>query len=80
MEMTRDDPDVTSGACDRCETILRRFRGQSDIECPTCGAIYNWCGQRLRDDLYSSPNASEWDDEIGDLEGYERAMSREEEW
>jgi len=76
FEENRDGDRV--GTCDQCWRSVYR-EGSSDVACD-CGAIYNAFGQRLRDDLYSRPNASEWDDEIGDLEGYERAMSREEEW
>jgi hypothetical protein len=64
------------GDCERCGGRIGRYRGQGgDLQCQ-CGAIYNIFGQRLRDDLYSRPNPSEWDDEIGDLEGYEIAMLR----
>ena len=64
------------GECDACGARLFRFRGQGDIYCNgtltrTCHAIYNSFGQRLRDDLNSRPNPSEYDDDIGDLEGDE---------
>lgn len=81
MQMQRDDcedRDAPSyGDCERCGTRLYRYRGDGDIDCD-CGAIYNSGGQRLRDDLYSRPNCSEWDDDVNDLEGYERAFAGEE--
>jgi len=66
------------GHCDRCGHEIRRYRGQGDLECPECGAFYNCFGQRLRDDLRSRPNPSEYDDEIGDLEGDEISWLRQE--
>lgn len=59
------------GNCERCNAPISRFRGQNDIECHGCGANYNCFGQRLRDDLHTRINPSEYDDEIGDLEGDE---------
>jgi hypothetical protein len=72
MKMAQDptDPNCTVGTCDACGTTLYRYRGQSHISCD-CGAEYNCVGQRLRDDWRSNP--SNYDDEIGDLEGYEIA-------
>ncbi|AXH46829.1 hypothetical protein SEA_ACOLYTE_86 [Mycobacterium phage Acolyte] len=55
--------------CDRCGNEIRRYRGQSDVDCSQCGACYNAGGQRLRDDWRG--NASNYDDEVGDLEGFE---------
>ncbi|AYD87120.1 hypothetical protein SEA_NICOLETERA_93 [Mycobacterium phage NicoleTera] len=52
-----------------CDGKVRRYRGSSDVSCPVCGAWYNASGQRLRDDWQG--NASNWDDETGDLEGFE---------
>ncbi len=66
------------GECDRCGKTVSRFRGEGDVDCE-CGAMFNCFGQRLRDDLRSRPNPSEWDDDIGDMEGYEMAMLRGEE-
>lgn len=77
MHQDPDNADYRYGACERCGDEVGRYRGgPGDMECATCGAIYNAGGQRLRDDLYSRPNPSEYDDEIGDLEGYEIAMLR----
>lgn len=55
--------------CDVCGTEIRRYRGTGDQDCHECGACYNAGGQRLRDDWRNNP--SNYDDEIGDLEGYE---------
>lgn len=68
-----DQDNGVEGHCDQCNTVLYRHRGQGDISCG-CGAIYNSFGQRLRDDLYSRPNPSEYDDDIDDMTGYEIAM------
>ena len=83
----RQNPESTDssdkvGNCDACGQEVFRYRGDNDITCenPTCSAIYNCFGQRLRDDLYSRPNPSEWDDDITDLDGFEIAMSRGEDW
>jgi hypothetical protein len=82
MKMTQqpdqDDHANTQGNCDKCGEIILRFRGQGDLYCD-CGAIYNCGGQRLRDDLNTRPNPSAYDDDIGDMEGYEIAMTRGEE-
>lgn len=86
MKMTMQPADMNpeqdhankQGQCERCNRTVYRFRGQDDIHCE-CGAIYNCFGQRLRDDLYSRPNPSAYDDDIGDMEGYEIAMTRGEE-
>ena len=61
--------------CERCSTIVARYRGQGDVVC-ACGAVYNAGGQRLRDNWRS--NSSWYDDDVDDLEGYERACLREE--
>jgi hypothetical protein len=61
--------------CD-CGSEVRRYRGQSDVDCNRCGASYNASGQRLRDNWRDNP--SNYDDEIGDLEGYEIACLRRE--
>lgn len=81
MQMTRlpDDPGTTEGACDRCGTKIQRFHGDGDLECPKCGAFYNSFGQRLRDDLRTRPNPSEYDEDIGDLEGMAMMEASEEE-
>jgi len=57
--------------CDRCGTALDRWPGQTYVRCPECNASYNASGQRLADGWHRNP--SNYDDEIGDLEGYEMA-------
>lgn len=60
-----------------CGQTIDHYRGEGDVTCQ-CGANYNAFGQRLRDDLYSRPNRSEWDEDCGDLEGYEEAFANDE--
>lgn len=55
--------------CDRCGSLVERYRGEGDVSCPQCDAQYNAGGQRLRDDWRG--NMSNYDDDIGDLEGFE---------
>ncbi len=62
--------------CEKCGSEVRRYRGESDVDCPDCGASYNAFGQRLRDDWRDNPSV--YDEEIGDLEGYEIACLRRE--
>ena len=55
--------------CQRCGSEVQRWHGQADV-CCSCGAWYNAGGQRLRDDWMDNPA---WrDDEVDDLEGFER--------
>lgn len=70
MERDRHDADVSRGTCDACGAEVVRYKGESDIECPACQAQYNCFGQRLRDDWRGNP--SNYDDDISDLEGFER--------
>ena len=63
-------------ACDRCGYSVARYRGQHGVTCDNCGAEYNAGGQRLRDNWRN--NSSWYDDEVDDLEGYERACLSEE--
>lgn len=67
-ETTRNADGSTSWTCKKCNETVTRYRGQSDVSCD-CGAQYNAAGQRLRDDWRGNP--SNYDDEIGDMEGYE---------
>lgn len=67
---TSDQADV-QGNCDRCGTLIRRYRGQGDLRCSGCDANYNCFGQRLRDDLRTRINPSEYDEDIDDLTGDE---------
>ena len=62
-------PGYSAWDCQRCGAEVRRYRGQCDVDCSDCGACYNASGQRLRDDWRGNPSV--YDDEIGDLEGYE---------
>jgi glycine/D-amino acid oxidase-like deaminating enzyme len=59
----------------RCGAWLKGYRGDGDIRCG-CGAEYNAFGQELRADWRE--NASNYDEEIDDLEGMERAELRAE--
>lgn len=54
--------------CDRCQKEVTTSGGH-DVTCQNCDAEYNGSGQRLRDDWRGNP--SNYDDEIGDMEGYE---------
>lgn len=51
-----------------CGRVVARWRGMGDVSCD-CGREYNAFGQRLRSDWRGNP--SSWDEEVGDLEGYE---------
>lgn len=62
--------------CENCGGEVTRCRGEGDVSCPDCDAQYNAFGQRLRDDWRD--NMSNYDDEIGDMEGYEDAMAARE--
>ena len=57
--------------CTSCRQVVRAYRGETVIECSTCGASYNAVGQRYRDDWASNP--SNFDENIGDVEGQEIA-------
>ena len=76
--MERVNRDLSRGQCDRCGASIDRWRGQGDITCDTCGANYNCFGQRLRYDLHTRVNRSEYDDDIGDLEGDEMSWLQQE--
>ena len=56
--------------CEKCNAEVRRYRGQSDVDCHECGACYNTGGQRLRDDWRG--NSSNWDEDVSDMDGFER--------
>ena len=58
----------TAWDCD-CGNEVRRYRGQGDVSCGGCDQPYNAFGQRLRADYRGNP--SNYDDEIGDMEGFE---------
>lgn len=61
-----------SWECTRCEAVVVSYGGR-DVTCD-CGAEYNGFGQRLRDDWRDNPSL--YDDNIGDMEGYEVALLR----
>lgn len=63
---------TNSWTCGACGATCERYRGQGDIQC-RCGAQYNGFGQRLRDDWRN--NASNWDDEVSDMDGYENQFA-----
>lgn len=76
-QVTRHDDGSSSWPCQNknCKHTVWRYRGQGDVSCD-CGAQYNAFGQRLRDDWRGNP--SNYDSEIGDMEGYE--MQHSEGW
>lgn len=55
--------------CGGCGTTITRYPGEAYVYCPKCGAEHNAGGQRLRDDWRG--NASAWEDDVTDLDGYE---------
>lgn len=64
-----------SKPCERCGETVERYRGEGDVSC-VCGAQYNAGGQRLRDNWQDNPAWS--DDDMDDMEGFEReCLSRE---
>lgn len=75
-QVTRHDDGSSSWPCQKknCNHTVWRYRGQSDVSCD-CGTNYNAAGQRLRDDWRGNP--SNYDSEIGDMEGYEMQHSRD---
>lgn len=60
----------------KCGEEVRRYRGEGDVDCHKCGRCYNAGGQLLRSDWRNNP--SNYDDEIGDLEGYEMQYAGDE--
>lgn len=66
-----DDQPTNFWHCSSCGAHLNRYRGMGDVSC-VCGAEYNSGGQRLRDDWRS--NTAWTDDDVDDLEGYERSQ------
>ena len=62
----------TAWDCDKCKREVRRYRGSSSASCE-CGAQYSINGQRYRDNWRDNP--SNYDSEIGDMEGYEMEMA-----
>ena len=65
------DPPTNTWECGNCGQTVERYRGEGDVSCD-CGAQYNASGQRLRDNWRD--NRSWSDEDIDDMEGYERSM------
>lgn len=63
------EPQPTSTWTCTCGQAMARYRGEGDQSCRQCGTWYNAGGQRLRSDWMTNPSA--YDDEIGDLDGFE---------
>lgn len=76
MPFTHEDRPTWRKPCERCGATVERWRGQGDIDCRHCGASYNAGGQRLRDDWRGNPAWA--DDELDDVEGFERQQLRAE--
>lgn len=57
--------------CTKCGAEISRYRGMYGVTC-TCGAEYNAFGQRLRDDYRSNPSL--YNEDIGDMEGFEMSQ------
>lgn len=71
-----DDDDMGDGPvrtfpCKNCKSKVEVWGPGEDTECPRCHTEYNAFGQELRSDWRSNP--SNYDDDISDLEGYERS-------
>ncbi|MEB3023052.1 MULTISPECIES: hypothetical protein [Mycolicibacter] len=64
---------VKAWDCSGCGTEIQHYPGEREVSCPNCSAQYNPFGQRLRDDWDS--NRSNYDDEVGDMEGYEDSVA-----
>lgn len=73
--MDYDDKPTHTWTCEKCKRTVMRFRGEGDVSCD-CGAQYNSSGQRLRDDWRG--NESTWNDDVDDMEGFERQQLRAE--
>lgn len=74
FKMTEPEP-TNTWECKRCNRTIERYRGMNDIQCQ-CGAWYNSFGQQLRDDWQGNP--SNYDEDIGDLEGFEMQQLQKE--
>lgn len=69
-------PGYSAWDCEKCGSEVAHYRGMREVNCPDCGTPYNAGGQRLRDNWRDNP--SNYDDNIGDMEGYEmECLSRE---
>lgn len=63
-------------ACANCGEEISRWPGTYGVSC-SCGAEYNVSGQRLRDDYRSNPSL--YNEDIGDMEGFEMSQLANEE-
>jgi hypothetical protein len=59
---------TNSWECNKCKEIVERYRGEVTVTC-SCGQEFNASGQMLVSDWRGNP--SWYNDDIGDLEGYE---------
>ena len=75
MENFKVNDDTVEGTCEDCGELVIEMRNSRDMRCE-CGALYNSYGQRLRDNAYLNP--SNYDEEVGDMEGYEQSFYGEE--
>ncbi len=66
--MAEHEKPTRTWKCEKCNRTIERYWGTGDIQC-ACGAWYNSFGQQLRDDWQGNP--SNYDENIGDLEGFE---------
>lgn len=64
--------------CGGCGRQIKRYRGQQTVLCTHCGTEHNPFGQALRSGWRDNP--SNYDDEVSDLDGYETALLRREEF
>lgn len=71
--VTRHDDGSSSWPCRDCKKIVWRFPGTSSASCGNCGAQYSIFGQPFRRNWRDNP--SNYDSDIGDMEGYEIEMS-----
>jgi len=70
--VTRHDDGSSSWPCQDCKSTVWRFPGTGSASCGKCGAQYSIFGQRYRDNWRDNP--SNYDSEIGDMEGYEMSQ------
>ena len=74
--MARDtNTPIATWECQACGRTIEHWNPGEDEVCD-CGAWYNAFGQRLRDDWMG--NESNWDEDVDDLEGFERQQLRAE--
>ena len=74
MEDWRGEP-TWSKTC-HCGATVERWRGESEVTCSFCNQEYNAFGQELISNWRG--NASNYDEDVSDLDGYEVSQLREE--